>query len=142
MTVSRLRISSLTRAGWNRQLRSNRANQASTALFNVRSRHDELLRVEESITQLAELFRDFEVLVFQQGKTVEFVEQQAEEVNVNLERGTKLNGQAIQSLEAARRKKWIMLGLVVLIICVIVCVLLLGLCFGTALIDGGVCKNR
>jgi hypothetical protein len=62
--------------------------------------------------ELAQLFQDLETLVVQQEPAVTQIEQKGEEVTDNVGRGnTELDG-AIKKARAARRKKWICLGIV------------------------------
>ena len=62
--------------------------------------------------ELAQLFQDLETLVVQQEPAVTQIEQKGEEVTENVGRGnTELDG-AIKKARAARRKKWICLGIV------------------------------
>jgi len=79
--------------------------------------------------ELAQLFNDLEALVVQQEPAVAQIEQKGEEVNENVGKGnTELDG-AIVKARAARRKKWICLGIVLLII--IILAVVLGVVFGT-----------
>lgn len=62
--------------------------------------------------ELAQLFQDLETLVVQQEPAVTQIEQKGEEVTENVGKGnTELDG-AIKKARAARRKKWICLGIV------------------------------
>jgi hypothetical protein len=62
--------------------------------------------------ELAQLFQDLETLVVQQEPAVAQIEQKGEEVTENVGKGnTELDG-AIKKAKAARRKKWICLGIV------------------------------
>ena len=62
--------------------------------------------------ELAQLFQDLEALVVQQEPAVTQIEQKGEEVTENVGKGnTELDG-AIVKARAARRKKWICLGIV------------------------------
>jgi syntaxin 1B/2/3 len=62
--------------------------------------------------ELAQLFQDLETLVVQQEPAVTQIEQKGEEVTENVGKGnTELDG-AIKKARAARRKKWICLGII------------------------------
>jgi hypothetical protein len=62
--------------------------------------------------ELAQLFQDLETLVVQQEPAVTQIEQKGEEVTENVGKGnTELDG-AVKKARAARRKKWICLGIV------------------------------
>lgn len=62
--------------------------------------------------ELAQLFQDLETLVVQQEAAVTQIEQKGEEVTENVGKGnTELDG-AVVKARAARRKKWICLGII------------------------------
>jgi len=62
--------------------------------------------------ELAQLFQDLETLVVQQEPAVTQIEQKGEEVTENVGKGnTELDG-AVKKARAARRKKWICLGII------------------------------
>lgn len=90
----------------NKQLRSNRSGQASAVLGNVRARHNELLKIEQSIIELAGLFQDLEALVIQQGAIIERAEEQTEQTNVNLDKGNQEVTKGIDHARRRRRLKW------------------------------------
>ncbi len=79
---------------------------------NVRGRHQDIQKIEQQMMELAQLFQDLEALVVQQEPAVTNIEQKGEEVTENVGKGnTELDG-AIVKARAARRKKWICLGIV------------------------------
>lgn len=88
------------------QLRSNRSGQASAVLGNVRARHNELLQIEQSITELAGLFQDLDTLVVQQEAVVERAEEQTEQTNQHLQEGNKQVDVGIKHARRARKLKW------------------------------------
>ncbi|ROV93767.1 hypothetical protein VSDG_07007 [Cytospora chrysosperma] len=87
-------------------LRSNRSGQASAVLGNVRARHNELLQIEQSITELAGLFQDLDTLVVQQEAVVERAEEQTEQTNQHLQEGNKQVDVGIKHARRARKLKW------------------------------------
>ncbi len=97
-------------------------------LGNVRARHNELQKIEQSILELAGLFQDLDTLIVQQDTTVTRIEEQTEKTNVNLQKGNKEVDSGIRSAIRARRAKWWCLLIVVIIIAVIA--LALGIEFG------------
>ncbi|KAI1774580.1 t-SNARE [Hypoxylon cercidicola] len=103
-------------------MQSNRRGQAQQVLNAVQDRHEQLKKIESQMLELAQLFQDMDTLVMQQDVAVEAIEQKAEEVVVNIDKGNQEVGVAIQSARATRKKKWICLGICVAIIVIIVIV--------------------
>ncbi|KAM7184288.1 syntaxin-like protein psy1 [Naviculisporaceae sp. PSN 640] len=87
-------------------LRSNRSGQASAVLGNVRARHNELQKIEQSIIELAGLFQDLEALVIQQGAIIQRAEEQTEQTNTNLDKGNQEVTKGIEHARRRRRLKW------------------------------------
>lgn len=103
-------------------MQSNRRGQAQQVLSAVQDRHEQLKKIESQMLELAQLFQDMDTLVMQQDVAVEAIEQKAEEVVVNIDKGNQEVGVAINSARATRKKKWICLGICVAIIAIIVIV--------------------
>jgi syntaxin 1B/2/3 len=109
-------------------LNSNRRGQARTALTEVQTRHREIQKIEQTMTELAQLFHDMEILVAEQEEPVRHIDEQATQVQGDIEQGVAHTGRAIISARAARKKKWWCLGICVII--VIILALVLGIHFG------------
>jgi syntaxin 1B/2/3 len=103
-------------------MQSNRRGQAQAVLNAVQDRHAQLQKIERQMMELAQLFQDMDTLVMQQDVAVANIEQKAEEVVVDLDRGNNEIGTAVNTARATRKKKWICLGIVVAIILVIVAI--------------------
>jgi len=67
---------------------------------------------------------DLDAAVVQQEPLVQNIEQKAEETNTHLAAGNAHVGTAVKSARAARKKKWICLGIVVAIIAVVIIIVL------------------
>ncbi|KAK5126763.1 hypothetical protein LTR85_009697 [Meristemomyces frigidus] len=105
-------------------LQSDRRGQAQSTLRNVQQRHDAIQQIERTMMQLQELFQDLDAAVVQQEPLVQNIEQKAEETNTHLEAGNVHVEKAVGSARAARKKKWICLGIVVAIILIIIIIIL------------------
>jgi len=92
-------------------LNADRRGQAQSTLANVRQRHDAIQQIERTMLELQQLFQDLDTLVVQQEPMVQNIEQKAEETNQHLEAGNVHVGKAVDSARAARKKKWICLGI-------------------------------
>jgi syntaxin 1B/2/3 len=98
------------------QLRTNRTGHASSVLGNVRARHNELQRIEQTISELNILFQELATVVEQQETTIIANEVNAENTTQNLEKGIEQTDKAKEHAARARRLKWWCLLVVVLII--------------------------
>lgn len=92
-------------------LQSDRRGQAQSTLRNVQQRHDAIQQIERTMMELQQLFQDLDQAVVQQEPMVQSIEQKAEETNTHLEAGNVHVGKAVVSARAARKKKWICLGI-------------------------------
>lgn len=110
-------------------LNSNRRGQAQSVLDEVQSRHHAIVKISKDMEELSQLFHDLEVMAAEQAAPVQQIEVRAEQAQTDIERGVGETSQAVKSARAARRKKWICLG-IVLLICVILAVVL-GAVFGS-----------
>jgi syntaxin 1B/2/3 len=106
-------------------MNSDRHGQAQSALSNVRQRHAAIQQIEATMLELQQLFQDLDAIVVEQEPMVQNVEQRATETHEHLEQGNVQIDRAIVSARAARKKKWICLGICVAIILVIVIIILI-----------------
>ncbi|KAI1114504.1 t-SNARE [Nemania sp. NC0429] len=100
-------------------MQSNRRGQAQAVLNAVQDRHAQLQKIERQMMELAQLFQDMDTLVMQQDPAVTNIEERAEQVVDDLDRGNTEIGVAVNTARATRKKKWICLGIVVAIIAII-----------------------
>ncbi|KAH8670982.1 putative syntaxin-like protein psy1 [Xylariales sp. PMI_506] len=112
-------------------LRTNRTGQATSVLGNVRARHNELQRIEQTLIELASMFQDLAVLVEQQEVAVQAAETNAENTTKWTEEGNAHVGKGIKSARNARKWKWWCLFIVVLIIIAIALGVGLGVYFNS-----------
>lgn len=110
-------------------LQSDRRGQARTALNEVQARHREIQQIETTMSELAQLFHDMEVLVAEQDEQVTTIDQQAGQAQHDIEAGVAHQNQAIIKAKQWRKKKWWCV-LIVFIICAILGIVL-GCYFGT-----------
>ncbi|KAG9253473.1 t-SNARE [Emericellopsis atlantica] len=118
-------VQQATEADWGNEgvfqaaLRTNRTGQASSVLGNVRARHGELQRIEQTLIELAAIYQDLATVVEQQDVHVQAAEANAVGTVENLEKGT---GQVEVGIKHARNRRklfwWLML-VIFLIIAVI-----------------------
>ncbi|KAI1163178.1 SSO2 protein [Nemania serpens] len=116
-------------------MQSNRRGQAQAVLNAVQDRHAQLQKIEQQIMELAQLFQDMDTLVMQQDASVTNIEETAETVVTDLDRGNAQLGTAVNTARKTRKKKWICFGIVVAIIVIIAAAL--AAYFGTRGSSGG-----
>lgn len=109
-------------------LKSNRSGQASSVLGAVRARHNDIQRIEKTMSELALLFTQLnEQVVYQEAQVVQ-AEEQTTQVKGDTEKANTQLHQGIQSARRARKLKWWTLFVFVLILAIIG--LVLGIYFG------------
>ncbi|KAM5377347.1 hypothetical protein ACJZ2D_005028 [Fusarium nematophilum] len=92
-------------------MQSDRQGRARAALSAVQDRHAALVKIEQQMVELAQLFQDMDTLVVQQEAAVTQIEQKGEEVVENLDKGNEEIGVAVNTARKTRKKKWICLGI-------------------------------
>jgi SNARE domain len=88
-----------------------RRQKAQKALSENQTRHQDIQELEKQFIKLMQLFKDMEELVIQQEPAIQNIEQQGEQVEGNVGRAVVHLEGAVTSAGAARRKKWICLGI-------------------------------
>ncbi|PGH06366.1 syntaxin 1B/2/3 [Blastomyces parvus] len=101
-------------------MQSDRRGDAQKVSQMVRARHDEILKIERDLLELSQMFQDLDAIVIQQEAAVERIDEQTEQVHDNITKGNEEINGAIKKARARNKKKWICLGIVVLIILVLV----------------------
>lgn len=106
-------------------------------LGNVRARHNDMLKIERSITELVDLLNILNDQIVQQGAVIEDVAQKAEQTTQHLGNANTQIGEAVKSAQRARKLKWWCLGIVILIVIVIALGVGLGVAFTRNATGGG-----
>ncbi|KAK9461536.1 t-SNARE [Lipomyces oligophaga] len=110
-------------------LNSNRRGEARAALTEVQNRHKDIQKMERTMAELLQLFKEMEEVIQLQAQDVQTVDNTTKRVEREVNKGVEETRGAVKSARAARRKKWICFGIIV-IICIILAVVL-GAVFGT-----------
>lgn len=103
-------------------LKSNRTGQASSVLGAVRARHNELQRIEATLTDLAAMFADMAQLVEAQEDVVVQTEENAQKTVDHVDAANEQITKATVSARNRRRWKWYCLWISILIIIIVVVV--------------------
>lgn len=98
------------------QLKQNRTGQATSVLGAVRARHNELQRIESTLTDLAALFADMAQIVEAQDPVVERTEQNAMQTVDDIDNANTQLDKSNEHARRRRRNKWYCFLVVVLII--------------------------
>ncbi|KAK6528812.1 Plasma membrane t-SNARE, secretory vesicle fusion [Orbilia ellipsospora] len=100
--------------------KNTRTGAARSALAEVRSRHNDIQKIERAMIELSELFEQMNQLVVEQQEVVDTIESHAVKIEDDTSHAVKELDTAIKSAEGARRKKWWCLLLVLIIIIIVV----------------------
>ncbi|QRV93242.1 syntaxin protein [Ceratobasidium sp. AG-Ba] len=97
--------------------------ESRAAYREVQQRHDEVKKIEKTMTELAQLFSDMSVVVAQQDDTLDAIEKNAAKVETDIEYGANDVEDAVSIARRVRRKRWIIFWIVVAILVVLAIIL-------------------
>jgi len=86
--------------------------QAKDDLKMLENRHAEMLKLEKGITEIHEMFLDLSNMVNLQGEAVDRIETRVGDAQMHVEEGREQLKQAKKKQKAARRKKFILAGII------------------------------
>lgn len=89
----------------------NRRGAARSALAQVRSRHVEIQKIEQTMVELAQLFEQMNQLVVEQGEIVQQIDDHGTRIHDDTKQANTQLAQAVSSAKGARKKKWWCLGI-------------------------------
>nr|XP_060641616.1 syntaxin-2 isoform X1 [Anolis sagrei ordinatus] len=98
------------------------------ALDEIESRHNDIIKLESSIQELHKMFMDMAMLVEVQGEMVNSIEKNVMNAVDYVEHAKEETKKAVKYQSKARRKKWIILIVVLVLFAVLA--LVIGLSFG------------
>ncbi|GAA5805648.1 t-SNARE [Helicostylum pulchrum] len=122
-------------------MQNSRTGQAKAVLSEVQTRHDDIKRIQKTILELAQLFEDMQMMVEEQGETLDQVEHHAETVAVDIEKGGSHINRAIIIAKSTRAKKWCCL-FITIILAVVIAILVWWFAFGHPGVGGGSGDNE
>ncbi|EGN95421.1 hypothetical protein SERLA73DRAFT_142087 [Serpula lacrymans var. lacrymans S7.3] len=111
---------------------SNRYGDSRAAYREVQERHQDIRRIEQTLTELAQLFNDMATLVAEQEEELQGIHDKGETAADEIEKGLAHTETAVKHARSARRKKWICFW-----ICVIVALAAIGIGVGVYFGPGG-----
>ncbi|KDQ60703.1 hypothetical protein JAAARDRAFT_124926 [Jaapia argillacea MUCL 33604] len=98
---------------------STRYGESRAAYREVQERHEDILRIEQTISELAQLFSDMSILIQQQDEQIDNIQKSAIGVAADTEAAHDHTVKAVKSARGARRKRWICFWLTILILIII-----------------------
>jgi len=100
--------------------------QARQTLADIEARHSDIMKLENSIRELHDMFMDMAMLVENQGEMIDRIEYNVEHAVDYVQTATQDTKKALKYQSKARRKK------ILIIICLSVSlIIILGIIFGT-----------
>ncbi|KAJ1024812.1 hypothetical protein NDA16_002852 [Ustilago loliicola] len=109
-------------------LNSNRHGEAKGALREVQERHEDIKRIERTITELAQLFNEMSILVDEQDDALNVIQEQGQQVETDMSQGLQHTNKAVDSARKARKKRWICFWIIIILIIVIAAVVAAVIC--------------
>ncbi|KAK9381725.1 t-SNARE [Kockiozyma suomiensis] len=104
-------------------LNSNRVGEARSALTEVQNRHKDIQKMERTLGELVQLFKDMEELVEVQAEDVVAIDQTTKRIEREVNKGVEETRVAVKHAKNARRKRWICFIIVILIVVILAAVL-------------------
>jgi len=100
-------------------------NQAKEDLKMLENRHAEMLKLEKGISEVHEMFLDLSNMVNMQGEMVDRIDNHMSEAHARVEEGRKQLGEAEKKKRSARRKKFILAGILAGISLIVILILII-----------------
>ncbi|KAF3915545.1 Syntaxin-1B [Orbilia brochopaga] len=100
-----------------------RVTGAKAAINEVRTRYNEIQKIEQTMVELSELFEQLNQLVWQQETEVEQIKKDGEDAEANLGEAVQHLDAAIVSSQSARKKKWWLFLIFIIIVIIVIIVI-------------------
>ncbi|KAG8847888.1 Plasma membrane t-SNARE, secretory vesicle fusion [Serendipita sp. 411] len=104
-------------------LNSDQVGRARSAYREVQERHNDILKITQTVAELQTLMNDMALIVEEQGETINAVEQTTAVAEKDVETGYKHTEEAKKSAISARKKRWICFFIVLIILIIIAIVI-------------------
>ncbi|KAL2916622.1 hypothetical protein HK105_203734 [Polyrhizophydium stewartii] len=110
------------------ELLGNNVREQRRMLEEAKQRNEELVRLEKSIVELAELFQQMQLQIESQEETIITISGHVEDTDRNLVSASTELDTAIVHAGSARKRAWMLAGIITLIIVIIAVVIYLNRC--------------
>ncbi|KND04888.1 uncharacterized protein SPPG_00585 [Spizellomyces punctatus DAOM BR117] len=107
---------------FSQEILSARVGEQRQALEEVQSRHVQIKQIETALVELFDLTTEMSHLLDQHQEIINIVDAQVEQVHVTVEKGNRELTFATASAKSARKTKWIIAGIVLVVVGVIAAV--------------------
>ncbi|XP_076463332.1 syntaxin-like [Babylonia areolata] len=97
---------------------------ASQTLRELEERQKDILALEKSVTEVNTLFKELNLMVAQQGETLDNIERNVEDVHVHVEKGNTQLNEAVISQSKARRKKFCCFGIIGVVVVILIVIII------------------
>jgi len=94
------------------------AQKARLELQEIEVRHEEIKKIENSVIEVNKLFKEINLLIMEQGETIDTIEKHVLEAEIKVEEGGQQLQQARTYRDKARRKKICCVGILVAVLVV------------------------
>ncbi|PVG02784.1 t-SNARE [Serendipita vermifera] len=121
-------------------MNSDQFGRARAAYREVQERHNDILKITETVAELQQLMNDMAMMVEEQGETINTIEQTTAIAEKDVETGYKHTEEAKKSAISARKKRWICFFIVLIILIIIAIVI--GIQVAQGRIGGGGNNNN
>ncbi|CAG8824984.1 28909_t:CDS:1, partial [Dentiscutata erythropus] len=101
-----------------------RTGEAHSVLDQVKKRHEDIKNVEKNIEELAVLLKELRLQTEEQDKSIDRIEENTEKTVNKLEKGGENLSAAHLNAMSARRKKWICLGILLVVAAILIIVII------------------
>ncbi|XP_071538470.1 syntaxin-like isoform X3 [Panulirus ornatus] len=101
---------------------------ARQQLYDLQERHEALIKLEKSITELHQMFQEISILVHEQGETVNRIENNVFEAHTKTEKGKEELITAQANQKKALKKKFILAIIISVVLLCIILILVFSVC--------------
>jgi len=98
---------------------SNRMGESRAAYREVQERHEDVKRIEKTLTELAQLFNDMSMMVEEQDESINVIQSYALSTDKDMEAGLHQTEKAVVSARSARKMRWICAGIILIILIIV-----------------------
>uniref|UniRef100_A0A2R5L0N7 Syntaxin-1A-like n=1 Tax=Hirondellea gigas TaxID=1518452 RepID=A0A2R5L0N7_9CRUS len=95
-------------------------NVAKQTLYEIRERHDQVVKIEKSIVELNHMFQDLATLVRTQGESIDRIENQMFEASERTSQAREQMKEACVKSQSARKKKYILYAILTSVVIVFI----------------------
>ncbi|XP_023930834.1 syntaxin [Lingula anatina] len=102
--------------------------QAKRSLADIEARHNDIIKLENSIKELHDMFMDMAMLVEQQGEMIDRIEYNVDQSVDYIETAKQDTKKAVKYQSKARRKKFLLIICCAVLLLVIIFIIILSVC--------------